>query len=78
MMMKLILIIPVTLLFIATSCNPPGESSQAPSSYELNLTTGDTINMTVNGLKQGKWIETKAGKKDTLYYRNGQALTHLK
>ncbi|MGZ3882841.1 MAG: hypothetical protein ACXVPQ_04545 [Bacteroidia bacterium] len=36
----------------------------------------DTINLRIDGKKQGKWLVKKAGKTDTLFYRNDTLITN--
>lgn len=61
----------IIFLFILNSCN--GKSTHSSglgvSSYELGEYR-DTVNKMYNGLKQGKWIEVKDGRRDTVYYEN--------
>lgn len=72
-------VIVLFILFLTSACNN-GEQTPRPvnsSSWEQNGT--DTCNLTVNGLKQGKWYvyeNSSSGRviKDTVYYRDGKVV----
>lgn len=64
----------LSLLLACMSCSQKqGDESTTnfSSSFEINSENSlDTINVIVNGLKQGKWMVRKNDKKETVYYRN--------
>lgn len=62
------------LLLVGISCSQKHDDESTTnfsSSFELDSENSlDTINVTVNGLKQDKWVVKKNDTKETVYYRN--------
>lgn len=62
------------LILICTSCGQKQDKESIAnfsSSFEISPENDlDTINIIVNGLKQGKWVVKKNDIKETVYYRN--------
>lgn len=62
------------LILVCMSCGQKQDNESTTnfsSSFEISQENVlDTINVTVNGLKQGKWVVKKNDKKETVYYRN--------
>ena len=65
----------VLLVILTLSCTEKEKTADCgPSSFELNQ-KGDTINLILCGLKQGKWVPSTSNTlKDTVYYRNDTLL----
>lgn len=62
------------LILVCTSCGQKQDKESTAnfsSSFEISPENDlDTINIIVNGLKQGKWVVKKNDIKETVYYRN--------
>jgi hypothetical protein len=59
------------LMFFSCGQAPYHKGKQYDCSFELDPKNNkDTINLVMDGKKQGKWIKTVNGKREITYYRN--------
>jgi hypothetical protein len=68
--MRLLIISTAVGLFGLISCNSK-ETTHSINSFELSAITNDTINMVMDGKKQGLWLMPIS--KDTVVYKNDTA-----